>query len=495
MARQDTAGTDTATEPAKPLDVSLEDIGPGRKCLTIGVPPERISEKIESNFSKLMTDAAVPGFRKGRVPRRILERRFRTAVQDDACKQLVGECYSQAVEDNDLDVIGEPDIQDIDEIKLPESGPLSFKVEIEISPKVELPDLKGIKIDKPKLEVTDKDIEDEITNLRNRFGDMTPVEGGVVKEGDYVQADVRILAGDKAGKDGEEIAAHPDAWIAVHGKDKDFKGHVAGIVVEQLGKKLIGKKSGDEITISMTGPAGHEDEKIKDQPITIHVRVKTIQRQTPAEIDALLKAWGLESSEQLNERVGQVLKDRNERQQTSAMHEQVCDYLMEKIDLELPEGLTGRQTSRLLQRQAMELSYAGTDPAEIEQKIAELRQESQQQATKELKQFFILDQAAKTLEIDVSDAELNGRIATMAVQQGRRPEKLKQEMRKRGEIEYLFLQIREQKTLDKIIESAKVAEANAGKAKPETKAAATPKKSKKKASPKKSSPKKSPPKK
>jgi trigger factor len=130
---------------------------------------------------------------------------------------------------------------------------------------------------------------------------------------------------------------------------------------------------------------------------------------------------------------------------------------------------------------------------EVRAKIADMRSESEEQAARQLKQFFILDKASKELEIDVDEQELNGRIAMMAMQQGRRPDKLRQEMAKQGQIEQLYLQLREQKTLDKILESAKVTEVEGDKAedaKPEakksTKKKATKKKTSKKTTKKKS---------
>jgi len=440
------------------LEVSLEDIGPARKCLTIEIPAERINEKIESNYSKLLTDSTLPGFRKGRVPRRLLEKRFKSSVREDARNQLLGECYDQAIKDHDLDVIGEPDIKDFDQIKLPEDGALSFKVEVEVSPKVELPDLTGIEVKKETKDVTDKDVVQEIEKLCTRFGQLTEVPDTKVSEQDYVKAQVRIFAGKDAGDDAELISQEPDAWIVVNGKEADYKGHVVGIVVDELGKKLAGKKGEDQITVSMTGPPGHENEKIKDQPITIIIDIKAVHRHQPADLDALMTNWGLDSQDELKKQILDMLKERGKSEQRGAMHKQVCDYLLEKIDLELPQGLTSRQSARLLQREAMELAYQGIAPQEIEQKIAETRQSSDEKARHQLKQFFILDQAAKNLKIEVSEAELNGQIASLAMQQGRRPEKLRQQMQKKGELEYLYLQIREQKTLDKIIESAKVIE-------------------------------------
>lgn len=438
------------------LDVSLEDIGPARKCLTIDVPAERIAEKIESNYARLGSDAVVPGFRKGRAPRQLLEKRFGTSVMEDSRNQLLGECYKQAVEDQDLDVIGEPDIKDIDTIKLPDNGPLQFKVDVEISPKVELPDLTGIEVTQTPVEVTKDQIKTEVDRLQQRMGQIIKIVDAPIKKDDYVSAAVSIYAGEKPDTDAEPIIQQNDVWITVHGKDKDYKGHVVGIVVAELGKSLIGKKTGDTVNVSTTGPASHENEQIRDQPISIVIDTKSVERLEPASVDQILEKGGLESASQLEEQIAEQLKERNERQDKLAMHEQICEYLLDKIDLELPEGLTSRQSERMLQTQAMELAYSGLDHQQIEEKLAELRQNSQEQASRQLKRFFVLDQAAKSLEIDVSNSEVNGRIATMAIQQGRRPEKFRQEMERKGEIEHLFLQIREQKTLEKILESAKV---------------------------------------
>ncbi len=486
MAEQKLAEPETQNDD---LDVRLEDVGPARKCLTIEIPAQRISGIIEANYSRLGNDAVVPGFRKGRVPRRLLEKRFGSSLKEDTRNQLLGECYKEAIEQHKLDVIGEPDIKDLEEITLPDDGPLSFKVEVEVSPDVNLPDLKGIKVNKPKLTITDKDVDEEVSRLRERLGQTIEVKDTAVEEQDYIQADVRILVGKDASDDADQISHHPDTWVWVHGKAEDYKGHVAGIVVDKLGKHLLAKTSGDAVRISQVGPKQHEDERIKEQPITLVIVINSVHRHEPAELAQLIATMGADSEKELLEHVKQGLIERNERQQASTMHEQVCDFLLDKVDLALPEGLTSRQSARQLQRQAMEMAYLGTDTQTIEQKIAEMRQESTEKATRQLKQFFILDQAAKQLDIEVSESEVNGRITMLAVQQGRRPEKVRQEMSRQGEIESLYLQIREQKTLDKILEEAQIIEADAPTKEPkkskETKEAAEKKTTKKRTTKKK----------
>jgi len=479
----------TVTDEKKPEQtVKIEDAGPALKRLSIELPESRIKEKIESTYTQLRDDAVLPGFRRGRAPRRLLEKRFASTIGKDIKGQLISESYSQAIEDEKLDVIGEPDVKDIDQIEVPEKGSLKYVVEVEIAPKVELPAFDKIKVNKTVVEVTDKDIDAELDTYRERFGKPTTVEDGKAKEGDYLFADVAVLAGKDAGEDAEKLFDDPETYVLVPGKSRDYKGHVAGIVVDDLGKQLKGKSADDVLSISMTGPSGHENDKIKGQPITLRVTVKRIERVEPAGIEDLVQQMGVESEDDLKTRIGEMIKDRNESNQLADMYKQVSDYLRENVDLELPKGVTGRQTARVLQRQQMELAYRGVPEDEIAQQIAEAREGSEEEAIRQLKLFFIMDQAAKDLDVQVNENEINGRIAALAMQQGRRPEKLRQEMHKRGQIEQLYLQIREQKVMDLVLDKATIKEVKAeadSEAKPAAKKKSPAKKSTKKKSAKK----------
>ena len=462
MADESTApGTDVVDTPeeAKPeQNVTLEDAGPALKRMTIELPESRIKSKIEDTYTNLSNDAVLPGFRKGRAPRRLLEKRFADSIQGDVKNQLLSESYHQAIEEHELDVIGEPDVKDIEDLVVPESGSLTYSVEVEVTPEFDLPKFDGIKVEKKTAEVTDDDVAAEIEQYRERYGKMSVAEDATVAEGDYVQSDVKVLTGEDAGDDAEVVHEHPGAYTLVHGEDKEFKGHVAGILVSDMGKQLTGKKVGDVVSISMTGPESHENDKIKNSPVTIKMAITHVHRLEPASVEELLPQFGMQTEEELNERLKTMLDQRNEQATTADMHKQVTEQLVDAVKLDLPEGLKGRQIERALQRQQMELLYSGKQPEEIEEKLAEARAEGEEAAVRQLKTFFVLDKAAKDLDIEVAENEINGRIAMMAMQQQRRPEKLRNEMRQRGELEQLYLSIREQKTLDKIIEQASVTE-------------------------------------
>lgn len=492
MADESTT-VDETTEESLAFDVKIEDAGPACKALTITIPEDQIKAKTENVYGDLEDEAVVPGFRKGRAPRRLLEKRFAGHVKDDVKNQLLTESYTKAIEDNDLDPLSDPQIDDAEKLELPESGDLTFTVKVEITPDVELPAYDSLEVTKTISEVADSDVDEEIERMCQQSGRPTTPEDATIEEGDYAGVGVKIFAGKDADDDAELIQEIPLDYVMVNGKSAEYKGHVAGIVVEDLGKQLAGKTGGDELTISQDGPAAHENEQIRDQPITIKLTIGSIHRIEPATAEEITQQMGLASEDELKERVKTMLEQRAEQNTQADLYQQLTDALLERVELELPKGITDQQAARVLNRHGMEMLYRGVPEEEVKAKLAEMRSEGEEQAASQLKKFFILDKASKELEIDVDEQELNGRIAMMAMQQGRRPDKLRQEMAKQGQIEQLYLQLREQKTLDKILESAKVTEAadgNAGDAKPAAKKKSSKKKTSKKTAKKKATKKK-----
>ncbi|MFW6335556.1 MAG: trigger factor [Phycisphaeraceae bacterium] len=462
-ASDESTDTAVATEEKPAQNVTVEDVGPARKKLIIEIPQERIQEKIEWLYGRIRTDAQIPGFRRGRAPQRLIEKRFGEDIRNDAKGQLLSEGYSQAIEEHDFDVLGEPDVKDVEEIELPESGPMKFEVEVEVSPDFEMPDLSEIKVEKPSMEVSDEDVTAELERYRERMGRMTPIEdeGTEIAEGDYVEVDAHVYAGHGVADDAEPLNDQHDTYVLVHGEEREFKGHVMGILVPDMGKRLTGHKAGETVTIEMTGPSGHEDEQVKDQPITLVLKLKGIERLEPVPMEQVIEQLGVETEDEVRDRVRQMLEQRAQQQAEAKMHEQAVDQLLEKIDLELPENLTSRQTEQALQRQRMEMLYQGTPPQEIEDRMAELRSESEDRAKRDLKRFFILDRIAKEKDVEVDQSEINQRVAIQAMQTGRRPERVRQEMQERGELQQLYLNLREHKTLEMLLEEAQVEETDA----------------------------------
>ena len=171
--------------------VMVEDAGPCRKKLIVEVPEETVKNAVDERYESLRKEAAVPGFRKGRAPRRLLEKRFAKEANEQIKLKLLADASDSAVKDNDLDVLRELDI-DYEKLELPESGPLKFEFEVEVRPDIALPPLEGIPVQKQKLEVTDEQVDREIEQLRKWSGLWTPRASGGAELEDQVIADVLL---------------------------------------------------------------------------------------------------------------------------------------------------------------------------------------------------------------------------------------------------------------------------------------------------------------
>ncbi len=183
--------TETAVQ-EPPYQIRVEDAGPATKKVSVEVPKELISKKIADQFKELRQGAIIPGFRKGRIPQKLLEKRFSDNVKEQVRRTLISESYQKAIEDNSLAVIGEPEFENPDAIKLEDDASFTYSFSVEVRPDVKLPELKGIKVKKPKIEITDNHINQAMNNLREQQGTLAPVEDRGVELKDYVTADVHV---------------------------------------------------------------------------------------------------------------------------------------------------------------------------------------------------------------------------------------------------------------------------------------------------------------
>ncbi|HVZ94405.1 MAG TPA: hypothetical protein VG797_07840, partial [Phycisphaerales bacterium] len=179
-------------------------------------------------------------------------------------------------------------------------------------------------------------------------------------------------------------------------------------------------------------------------------------RIVPATTEELVSKFGLADEAQLRESVKMRLEHRARIEQQMAMRAQISSHFTDSIKMELPEKLTERQAARNLERTRLNLLYRGFDARQVEEKITEMRSSSAQAAVRELKLFFVLAEAADRLKIQVTEDEVNGRIAQIAMERGMRPEQLRNELIQRGQGGMVVQQVREHKTLDAILAKAKV---------------------------------------
>jgi trigger factor len=449
--------------------VTIEEAGPCRKKVVIEIPEETIKKTVDEQYETLRKEALVPGFRKGRAPRRLLEKRFGKDTSEQVKLRLLAEASEAAIKDNELDVLRDPDI-DYEKLELPETGPFQFDFEVEVRPEFELPALEGIPVNKTKLEVTDEQVAGQIDHMCRLSGVWTPRHEGQVGPEDQIIADAVLKS-----EDVEEEEKLDN--IEIHVRANGFVGEVP---VEKLDELLVGAKSGDVRQVSVEVPKTYFREQYRGKKVDVRVEVKDIKWLKPADVDAdFLGKYGVGDQAELNEAVRDRLQGQLEQQARTEMAEQIHKYLLDNTSFELPLDVVGEHSTSLLQRTYSSLMMRGLPREQIEQQMEQLRAGSEQQAQEQLKTFFMMDKVADKLEIEVTDEQINGHIARLAIQQRQRPEKMREQMERDGSLSQFKLQVRENMCIAKLLESAKITEVKPPK--PAKKAKKTKKSSKKSA--------------
>jgi trigger factor len=505
--------------------VTIEDAGPCRKKVIIEIPEEAIKNATEEQYETLRKDALVPGFRKGRAPRRLLEKRFGKETTEQIKLKLIADASDSAIKDSKLDALRDPDIDfekrplcsveldfqaDLDKstiseklrkefgknnaslsknaavsveqpeaewlvtdegksypikkeqdklniyesIDLPTEGPLKFDFEVEVRPEFDLPQIDGIPVTRTKLEVTDEQIDREVEQLQKLSGLWTPRTDGAAEVDNQIIADAVLKVADV---EPEEKLDN----INIHVRPSGFVGAVP---VEKLDELLAGAKVGDTKKTSVEVPKTFFREEYRGKTIDIQITVNDIKYLKPAALDEnFLKKLEVEDEKQLRERIQDSLQGRLEQQVRTEMTEQIYKYLLDNTDFDLPLNIVAEQSISLLQRQYSNLLMRGMAREQIEEHMEKLQAGSAQRAQEQLKTFFIIDKIADKLEIDVTEEEINGHIAQLAIQQGQRPERMREQMLRDGSLAQFKLQVREHMCIAKLLESAKITEKKAEK--------------------------------
>jgi len=435
--------------------VTVEQVGPCKKKVVVSIPAETITKVTEEQYNELRRDVVVPGFRKGRAPRRLLEKRFGKETSEQIKLKLLSEASESAIKDNKLDILGEPDV-DYEKIELPEDSSLEFEFEVEVKPEFELPSLEGIPIERPKLEVTDEQVESEVQRIRRFSGLWTPRKpDDAVEIDDQIIADAILSVEDVAEEerhDNIEIYARPS-------------GFVGPVPVDKLDELLVGAKAGQSKETTVEVPQTFFREEYRGKKVDVKVTIRDVKYLKPAEMnEAFLAGLGVENENELTEQLKLNLQTRAERQVRMGMVEQVYKYMQDNTDFDLPTDVVASYSTNLIRRQYANLLSRSLPKEQIEQQMEQLKAGSEQRAKEQVKTFFVMDKIAEKLEVEVSDEELNGQIAQLAVQQGQRPEKMRQQMQQNGSLEQYRQQIRDEKCVEILLESAIITETEPKKA-------------------------------
>ncbi len=428
--------------------VTVEEVGPARVRIKIEIPAERIEARLDNDLDELRRSAEVPGFRVGRAPRRLIEKRFGNETRERLKNVLVAEGLEGAIEKRELKTLGEPQL-DIEAIEMPEEGPLCFEVETDIEPKFDLPKLEGIAVSKPAVTVEDEDVEATIKSMLAREGVYEPVSKGAAEKGDQIVGDLWLKVGD------EEITRRDEMALLAGPSNLALMS----VELNDLCESFVGAKTGSQVTAKVTVGEDHVNEEVRGKKGVAGMDIKEIKRmKIPPLTDEWLKKAGWENKDEFRSMVRTNLQRQAKERVAEEMRGQLREYLLSQTKLELPEKLSAEQIQRAENRQLIRLMQMGIPEAQAREVVAKKSEQTRNQALDETKLFFILSRIAAEYKIEVDEAEINGQIAKMAAMYGSRPEKMRQQLAKSGQLGIMASQIREGKALDKLLEEAKISE-------------------------------------
>jgi trigger factor len=433
-------------EPKEKLDLDVQVANPSacERHVTVTISRADIDRYFDDAFGEMMPTAAVPGFRIGRAPRKVVEHRFRDEVSDQVKSALLLDSLEQISEEQRFTAISEPNF-DLEAVEVPKEGPMTFEFTIEVRPEFDMPEWKGLKLNRPVREFTDADVEEQLSQMLARYGQLVPFEGAA-SEGDYVSVNITSTS------DGQQVARENEAVVRIRPtlSFRDAK-------LDGFDKLMKGVKEGDTKTAEVTLSKDAPNEELRGKKVTLEFEVLGVKKLKLPELDEefLQELGGFSTEQELRDAIRKNLQRQLEYQQQKIARSQISSLLTKSADWELPPGLLQRQSARELERAVMELRRSGFSEAEIRARENMLRQNSAASTATALKEHFILERIAEDEKIAEDESDYEKEIFLIAAQSGESPRRVRAQLEKRGLMDVLRNQIIERKVLELVQSQAK----------------------------------------
>ena len=425
------------------LEVDIDETSACGRHITVTIPRTEIERYFAEQFDDLVPKAEIPGFRAGKAPRKLVEKKFRKQLTNQVKGQLIMDSLAQVNESEEFSAISEPDL-DYEQVSIPEEGDFKYEFNIEVRPEFDLPEYKSLKLERPEYEFTDQDITDHITKLSKQFSTLVPVEEAVVA-GDHVICDVTTKF------DGETVSTHEEVTLQALSK-LDF----ADGTIEDFDKILVGASAGDTKTTKVELSSFADNEELRGKEVDVEIEVLDVKRVEVMPNDEVAAAVGLGTEEELNTAIRNMLEQRLEYSQRQTVRDQISGALTESANWDLPTDLLERQASREVQRAVMEMQSSGFSQSEIVARENELRKNVHEKTAVALKEHFILERIAEEEEIEDAPQDYEVEIMKLAVQQRESPRRIRSKLERSGQMDALRNMIIERKVVDMITENATI---------------------------------------
>ena len=430
------------------MKVNVEETGPCRRVMTVDAPPEATAKEYDELVAAYASAGKVPGFRAGKAPAGVAEKHYAKRILDEAKERLLPTMYQQALKEADVAPLA---VLNVEDVVFTKAEGMSFKVTFDVAPTFKLPKYKKISLKAETVAVSDKDVDEAVDRLLDGHARFEDVEGRPVQSGDLVLLDyegtcdgVRVT---ELGEDTASVGQGTDFWAMV-GEPEFLPG---------MAEALVGLVAGEEKTLSVSFPDDFRVAAMQGKTAEYVVTAKKLREKVKPELtEAFLKPFEVESEAALRERIRTEMVQGREQGEKNRLKEEITKHLVEKSSFEAPESLVEREAQAMVRSMVSQIAQQGGSREELAEQYHEIMSAANDSAGDRVKVSFILERIADEEDVEVSDADVDGRIAQMAMSYRMEPGRMKADLEKNERLDALRQEVRAEKTLDRILELAKI---------------------------------------
>lgn len=411
------------------MKVELTDVSETKKTLTVEVPQDVVETEIARMAQRFARSARLPGFRPGKAPVQVVRKRFREEILHELAHDLVPRVVGDALRERQVQPVDTPKVRDL---TLEEGKPLTFTAAIETAPHVEPGDLSTLSVARPELPVSEDDVDQALSRLRDRLARMDAVEDRPAEAGDTVvmQLARRRLTGPQGAEIEPEEAERHENVSAEIGAAANPPGFDEG---------LLGVTPGTTKTFEVAFPSDYEVEEMAGARVEYAIEVSAVRRRVlPTLDDEFAKDLGeFQTLADLRGRIRSDLEQDADRERTRRMRQQLLEQLAGRLTGEVPEGMVSREVDRRVEEFARRLMDQGVDPRQAAINWEEFRTQQQEPAVATVRSVLVLDALAAREGLEVSDEELDADITGYAVRAGRTLAEVKAQLAQQDQLDQI----------------------------------------------------------
>ncbi|NQX02247.1 trigger factor, partial [bacterium] len=425
------------------------------KCvatLRVEIPAEKVNGERDQIVKGYANKARVPGFRPGKAPRAVVEKRFQKEIAEQLNEALITEAYDAALKQESLNVL---DFGVPEDVTTHPDGSITFVSKLTLAPEVTLPEYKGVSVTVPPTAVPDEEIEAQLTALQERFADFNPIEGRPAAMADFAVIDYTSTVEGKPteeflGKSAGYLSGREGFWVRL-----DEKAFLPGFTAQ-----LVGMNVDESRDITVTLPEDFPMEELRGKDLVCQTTVKELKEAIlPALDDELANRLAPgKTMDEIKEIIRGNMAGERDRKISDMKVNQIVAHFNAQVDFELPDDLVFQETQSQADAMVKQGVKSGMTEGEIESQQDEIFASAGQQAVSNLRTNFILQEIARVEKISVSDSELINHLAQIATSRKIAPKKFIKDMQRAGRIQNIRSSMAIGKTIDFLVEHANVVE-------------------------------------